>query len=177
VYGDLLSFMSRLEVELDDAHQRFWVGCQLAALQLVDAVKDAKHLQKNLGRYLRQDDSFAREAYIELRRHLLGVLREVRELGRLELSEVAWAERLQALDDRAAAFDSHFRQRLFGAVREQRLDGLRAGSLMNDLGYASRITQSLRNVLLLGSGDAGNDLLRDLRKLAEEDGQPLIRLE
>jgi phosphate:Na+ symporter len=175
VYSDLLSFMSRLEVSLDEAHQHFWVSCQLAALQLVDAVKDAKHLQKNLGRYLRQDDSGARQTYVELRRHLLGVLHEVRELGRLELPDTLWEERLRQFDEGAAAFDSAFRQRLFAAVRERRLDGQQASSLMNDLGYVSRITQSLRNVLLLGQGD-GNELFRPLRQLVAEDG-PLIQLD
>lgn len=175
VYSDLLSFMSRLEVSLDEAHRHFWVSCQLAALQLVDAVKDAKHLQKNLGRYLRQDDSSARQTYVELRRHLLGVLHEVRELGRLELPDTLWDERLRQFDEGAAAFDSAFRQRLFAAVRERRLDGQQASSLMNDLGYVSRITQSLRNVLLLGQGD-GNELFRPLRQLVAEDG-PLIQLD
>ena len=172
VYSDLLSFMSRLEIDLDEVHQHFWIGCQLAALQLVDAVKDAKHLQKNLGRYLRQEDSAARQAYVELRRHLLGVLHEVRELGQLELPDALWDERLRGFDDAAAAFDGAFRRRLFAAVRARRLDGLQASSLMNDLGYASRITQSLRNVLLLGQGE-GNELFRPLRQPAGEDG-PLI---
>lgn len=174
VYGDLLGFMGRLEVNLDDNHQQFWVNCQLAALQLVDAVKDAKHLQKNLGRYLRGEEDVARQAYVELRRHLLGILHEVRELGLVELPEQAWSERLDLLDQQAARFDARFRQRLFAQVRERQLNGLQASSLMNDLGYASRITQSLRNVLLLGQGD-GNELLRPLRKMLTEDG-PLIKL-
>ncbi|MNE62014.1 hypothetical protein D3C80_1572680 [compost metagenome] len=138
-------------------------------------MKDAKHLQKNLGRYLRQDDSSARQTYVELRRHLLGVLHEVRELGRLELPDTLWDERLRQFDEGAAAFDSAFRQRLFAAVRERRLDGQQASSLMNDLGYVSRITQSLRNVLLLGQGE-GNELFRPLRQLVAEDG-PLIQLD
>jgi phosphate:Na+ symporter len=175
VYGDLLSFMGRLEITLDQSHQQFWVSCQLAALQLVEAVKDAKHLQKNLGRYLRQDDSAARRAYVELRRHLLGVLRGVHELGPLELPEQAWAERLDLLDQQAGEFDRRFRRRLFAAVRERHLNGQQAGSLMNDLGYVNRITQSLRNVLLLGQGE-GNELLRSLRQMLAED-EPLIRLD
>jgi len=174
VYGDLLGFMGRLEVTLDEAHQHFWVSCQLAALQLVDAVKDAKHLQKNLGRYLREDEGAARQAYVDLRRHLLGVLHEVRELGHMELPEQAWSERLDLLDQQSAAFDSRFRQRLFAEVRERQLNGQQASSLMNDLGYVSRITQSLRNVLMLGQGD-GNELFRPLRQMLAEDG-PLIQL-
>lgn len=50
-----------------------------------------------------------------------------------------------------------------------------ASSLMNDLGYVSRITQSLRNVLLLGQGEGG-ELFRSLRRLSGEEG-PLIRLD
>ena len=33
VYGDLLSFMGRLELPLDEAHRQFWLAAQLAALQ------------------------------------------------------------------------------------------------------------------------------------------------
>src|SRR5690606_2495233 len=60
VYGDLLSFMGRRELNLDEARQQFWLGSQVAALQLVDAVKDAKHLQKNLSRQLDAPDSALR---------------------------------------------------------------------------------------------------------------------
>nr|WP_298144288.1 Na/Pi symporter [uncultured Pseudomonas sp.] len=174
VYGDLLAFMGRLEVTLDEAHQQFWVRCQLAALQLVDAVKDAKHLQKNLGRYLREEEGPARQAYVELRRHLLHMLQEMRELGRMELPEQAWSERVELLDQQAADFDNRFRQHLFARVREHQLNGQQASSLMNDLGYTSRITQSLRNVLILSQGE-GNELFRPLRQMMAEDG-PLIQL-
>lgn len=172
VYGDLLSFMGRMELPMDEAHQQFWVSCQLAALQLVDAVKDAKHLQKNLGHYLDAPPSAVRDAYVELRRHLLATLHEVRELARTDLPEEAWQSRLRWLDEQAASFDAAFRQRLFAQVREGRLDGLQTSSLMNDLGYASRIFQSLRNVLMLGSEQA---LLRELRKFGEAQ-ESLIRL-
>lgn len=171
VYADLLSFMGRLDVTLDDEKQAFWLNCQVAALQLVDAVKDAKHLQKNLGHYLRQDDSRARAAYVELRRHLLETLREMRALNRSPLPDELWRERLQWLDEHAAVFDAAFRRKLFEAVRNRELDGLQTSSLMNDLGYASRIIQSLRNALLLGEG---HELTRQLRQL--EDDQPAIIL-
>ena len=165
VYGDLLSFMGRMELPMDEAHQQFWVSCQLAALQLVDAVKDAKHLQKNLGHYLEQPPSGARTCYVELRRHLLRALHELRELARAELEDEAWHSRLAWLDEQAATFDAQFRQRLFSEVRYGHLDGLQTSSLMNDLGYASRIFQSLRNVLMLGDEQA---LFRELRQFGDE---------
>jgi phosphate:Na+ symporter len=173
VYSDLLAFMGRLELPLDESHQAFWLSCQVAALQLVDAVKDAKHLQKNLGHYLRTDESAARQAYVELRRHLLESLREIRALNHSELPDELWRERLNWLDERAAQFDTEFRRRLFESIRNHKLDGLQTSSLMNDLGYASRIIQSLRNALLLGEG---HELTRQLRQLAEDDGPVILQL-
>lgn len=172
VYGDLLSFMGRMDLPMDEAHQQFWISCQLAALQLVDAVKDAKHLQKNLGHYLDAPPSAARDAYVELRRHLLTTLHEVRELARSDMPDEMWQSRLRWLDEQAASFDAQFRQHLFADVRSGRLDGLQTSSLMNDLGYVSRIFQSLRNVLMLGSEQA---LFRELRKFGDEQ-ESLIRL-
>jgi phosphate:Na+ symporter len=167
VYGDLLSFMGRLEVTLDEAHQQFWVSCQVTALQLVDAVKDAKHLQKNLGHYLEGGPSATRDAYVELRRHLLATLHQMRELSRSQLPDEVWSQHLQWLDEKAADFDGEFRNRLFAAVRSGQLDGLQMSSLMNDLGYASRIIQSLRNVLMIGQRQG---LLRAGASAEEEEG-------
>lgn len=171
VYGDLLAFMGRMELPMDEAHQQFWVSCQLAALQLIDAVKDAKHLQKNLGRYLEGPAGASQQAYRELRRHLLLRLREVRDLGRCEWPDELWREQLRSFDERAARFDSDFRQRLFAQGRAGQLDGLQMSSLMNDLGYASRILQSLRNVLMIG-GD--QESFRELRRLGVEDTEMLL---
>src|SRR5690606_18914522 len=108
VYGDLLSFMGRLDTPLDENQQHFWLSCQVAALQLVDAVKDAKHLQKNLGHYLRREPSPVRDAYVELRRHLLEALRDMRALNQSELPDELWRDRLSWLDGRAADFDAAF---------------------------------------------------------------------
>lgn len=175
VYADLLSYMGRLEITLDEAHSRAWVASQLVALQLVDAVKDAKHLQKNLSRLLVNGEPAVSAAYADLRRHLLWVLREMRAISLLDLPAEALRSRLELFDSQAANFDAAFRERLFAAVREQRLDGLRASSLMNDLGYASRIGQSLRNVLLLGLGD-GREVMPQLPFRSAGD-EPLIRLD
>jgi phosphate:Na+ symporter len=174
VYGDLLSYMGRLEVGLDEAHGKPWVTSQILALQLVDAVKDAKHLQKNLGRLLLEGGPAVSGAYAELRRHLLWVLREIRTISALDLPAEALRLRLQLFDEQAAQFDVQFREGLFAAVREGRLNGAHASSLMNDLGYASRITQSLRNVLKLGL-DEGHDLLEQL-PFRSDDARPLISL-
>jgi phosphate:Na+ symporter len=176
VYSELLGFMSRLDASLDEAQQQFWVTCQMSALQLVDAVKDAKALQKNLGRYLRDDSSLAHTHYLELRRHLMWVLRQVYEVGRLELPDEVWRSRLDWVDGEVLKFENNFRHRIFSDVRNRQLDNLQASSLMHDLGYSSRITQSFGNVLQLGLAD-DNELLREVSRLGgDDDDLPLIQL-
>ena len=176
VYSELLGFMSRLDAPKNDERQQFWMTCQMVALQLVDAVKDAKALQKNLGRYLRDEKSVAHEHYLELRRHLLWVLRQVREVSVRTLPDDVRLNRLSWVDSEAETFDDDFRQRIFGDVRSARLNNRQASSLMHDLGYASRITHNFRNVLQLGLID-GDDLLREVSRLGGDDDElPLIRV-
>ncbi|KQN98588.1 sodium:phosphate symporter [Stenotrophomonas sp. Leaf70] len=169
VYGDLLRFMGRLEVVLDADHQRFWSGSQAVAARMVDAVKDAKHLQKNLGQRLQDADSPLRAAYVELRGHLFGQLHGLRRIAQLPAGGAAGRqarqEGLEALDRQAAQFDAAFRQRLFAAVKQDHLDGLQAGSLLNDLGYVRRIHASLRDVVAF-TDEPGS--LRDLRRSGVE---------
>ena len=173
VYGDLLDFISRLDIPQDSEQQEFWRAVQSIALQLVDAVKDAKHLQKNLGRFLQDGTPYMQDNYFELRRHLICVLRQVHEMGQLNLPDEVGRSRLEWFDSEAAHFDNRFRQRIFNQVRESQLNGRAASSLMNDLGYASRISQSLRNVMQIGLSQEG-DLLRAVRRLSDNDDLPLI---
>lgn len=166
VYGELLRFMGRLELPLDEDHQRFWTGSQVAALGLVDAVKDAKHLQKNMGLRLRGPETPLREAYVALRRHLFDLLRALRALASTAADDPAWHARATALQRQGEDFEAGFRQSLFAMVRRGQLDGLQTGSLMNDLGYVGRIQRSLLAVLAVAEEPAS---LRTLRRLARTD--------
>lgn len=162
VYGDLLAFMSRLELPMDAEHQRYWAGSQMAALEMVNAVKGAKHLQKNLQRRLAGADTPVRAAYLELRAHLFGQLRALHALGRSGDAQ-ALATALSRLDAADARFHAHFREQLFLQVRAGVHGGLEAGSLLNDQNYAARIYQHLRQ-LFDRAGEPGS--LQQLRQLS-----------
>lgn len=170
VYSDLLGFMSRLNIELDEEQQKFWMTCHMVALQLVDAVKNAKHLQKNLYRYLRDDSIFARNLYLDLRRHVFWVLRQASELSRTDLTDEQSLQALAKINSETEHFVKEFRHRIFSAIRLQSLNNMQASSLMNDLNYSDRITQSFSNVLQI-SLTADNELLRSVRHLGAENMQ------
>ena len=153
VYADLLEFMGSMVQPMDSAQQEFWQHSQVAAFQLVEAVKDAHRLQRNMYKYLQEpDDCAARSSYLELRLYMLQTLKDIRVLSVSELPESQWVQELQALDASVAAFDAQFRKHLFASIRGGLLDGLTVSSLMNDLGFAQTIIHGLRQVLLLGEG-------------------------
>ncbi|MDO4592197.1 MAG: Na/Pi symporter [Comamonadaceae bacterium] len=153
VYADLLEFMGRMVQPMDAAQQDFWHNSQVAAFQLVDAVKDAHRLQRNMHNYLQGPaTSVARSSYLELRLHMLQTLQALRALSVSDLPESEWSAQLQALNEGVAAFEVGFRKHLFAAIRAELLDSLTVSSLMNDLGFAQGIIQGLRHVLLLGEG-------------------------
>lgn len=171
VYADLLEFMGSMVQPLDGAQQDFWHNSQVAAFQLVEAVKDAHRLQRNMHKYLQgPDDSAARSSYLELRMHMLQTLKDMHVLSVSDTPEAEWTLQLQALDERIAAFDTQFRKHLFASIRGGLLDSFTASSLMNDLGFAQNIIQGLRHVLLLGEG---HEAARQLQLLMGDD--PLIQ--
>ena len=171
VYADLLEFMGSMVQPLDGAQQDFWHSSQVAAFQLVDAVKDAHRLQRNMHKFLQgpQEDA-ARSSYLELRLYMLQTLKDVHTLSVADVSQEQWLAGLKALDESMAAFDAQFRKHLFAAIRGGLLDGLTVSSLMNDLGFAQTTIQGLRQVLLLGEG---HELARQYQLLMGED--PLIQ--
>src|SRR5690606_7636371 len=134
------------ELPMDAEHRRYWAGSQMAALQMVNAVKGAKHLQKNLQPRLAGPDTPVRAAYLELRAHLFGQLRALHRLGRSGDHDAA-ADTLARLDAANEGFHARFRQQLFAQVRDGVYDGLAAGSLLNDQNYAEQIYRHLRQLV------------------------------
>lgn len=150
IYGELLIFMGRMNIpEEDEQQQRIFNGCRIFTLHLVDAVKEAKHLQKNLSHYLKQPNSVVRDFYVELRTYILTNLREMYQLDNLIIPESQWSLKLEQIARASSTFEKNFHNRLFLAISQHQLDGSNTSSLMNDMNYASRIVESLLSILNL----------------------------
>lgn len=169
VYADLLSFIGRMQLPMDEAHQEYWQQAQVAAWQLVNAVKGAKHLQKNFTFYLRGQTSKVQDAYLELWRQLFARLHGLYALGVASDPVQDRGARLQQLKQQATQFDLRFRQQVFEQLRDTQLDGFQAGSLMNDLGYVDGISRDLAAAIELA---AEPEFLRALRRAT--DGQTAL---
>lgn len=168
VYADLLDFMGRLDLPLDEEHRHFWTRSQMAAMQMVEAVKAALRLQASLPPSPDETDAPLQRAYMTLRADLLELMRALRGIEHdtpAESPAGSRRQRLRALDARAEALEAQRRQEVLDMVRREELDGLQAGTLLNDLGDAGRVYRSLRALADVAE-EPGS--LRELRRLVRE---------
>jgi phosphate:Na+ symporter len=109
---------------------------------IVEAVKDMKHLHKNLSVFLRTDDLALRGQYDGVRLQLATILRELNNIQEqqpgsdtiLSLDAVA-LDLKETISEREASLDE--------MIRRQQITPLNATSLMNDNGYAYDISANL----------------------------------
>jgi len=144
LHGQLLDYLARVPVQGKRAQQL--VVLRVASQQLVEAVKDAKHLQKNMVRYLNVTSAQLRAEYRQMRSHLGLLLNRLEKLSReadgyedLELQLAELASDIEHNDIvNSGRLDELIRARLVTADQ--------ATSLMNDNTYCYRIGRNLLSV-------------------------------
>jgi len=144
VYSELLGYINRIEVPLSDEQERVLQSCQALALQFAEAVKESKHLQKNLQQYLQSADE-VQQYYARLREYVFGLLLQVAPLSQDgAASLIAQPTQLQ---QGMQQFELSFGQEVLAGLREGKLSDRQTSSLMNDIAYARRIGHSLLEIL------------------------------
>ncbi len=146
VYSDLLSFIGKIEASEPSQYNAI-MRCQVTIIQLVDIVKTAKHLQKNLYRYISADDSPTKTLYLELRAQLFQSVAEIYQLRRSHLPKEEWSDQFAQIKLKAEQFNASFYSKLFTQVRSEEIGSFSMSSLINDLSYVVRIINGLCHVL------------------------------
>lgn len=140
LHGLIVDFLAHVPVQNKRAEQA--AQLRAACRHLVEAVKDAKHLQKNLVRHLRSSNPALRGEYAAIRAGLGRLLHQLDELLNLDDAETA-AAGIDALESQFESGDIVRTGRLDELIRERRISSENATSLMNDSAYANRIARNL----------------------------------
>lgn len=145
LYSALLDFTSKMELA-DEEQQSLLTHAHMAAFQMVEVIKHAKHLQKNMHQYLQNPELPAQRDYLRLRKHLFKTLCMFQHLVLLPAEDAQWQPGLAALEEHIGRLEV-FRGRVMVKLRNAELDGWQTSSLMNDSNYARRIGQGLMDIL------------------------------
>lgn len=143
VYADIIDFCSRIDQSLRPEQQQSLLDDNSAARELIEAVKAAHHLQRNLRKQIDSQQPAIHEAY-DLLREQCGLA--VVELGRLldmRGDREAQTELFERYEEEDRLFAEQYQQTVQNRLRNRELDGWQATSLLNDLHYVLRIRRHL----------------------------------
>lgn len=162
LHGSILDFLARTETNAVQSRQAFIL--RAASQQLVEALKDLKHLQKNLVRFLMSPNPHLRREYVAIRQNLALLLHELHKL-----STDPDANPTLTLDVLRAGLETHDivgNGTLDSLIREKRISAEIATSLMNDNAYAHDIASNLlamAKVVFMPFERLGHEIDRALR--------------
>lgn len=142
LYGEIISYISQTSFgwELEQSGEIHWL--RIANQDMVDAIKDIKHLQKNLAKYTMSNNIVIKEQYNLLRIQIAKLVQS------LELIRTAESEDIPSLmiDQLRLESDNQYTQQnkaINEMIRKHQITADMAVSLMNDMAYVQNISRKL----------------------------------
>ena len=142
LYSKILSFISQAQSNFQTETIDELFALRSAGRDIIEAIKDTKHLQKNLDHYMLSPHPPVRKQYDEIRLQLAHVLREL-ELVRKNSDDSAAILSLDHLELEMQDSDARFDNTLDNLIRENLITAEMATSLMNDNNYAGNVANKL----------------------------------
>jgi phosphate:Na+ symporter len=134
--GAIFEFAARAQSAMTPNQTRLILNVKAAVRDVSQAIKDVKHLNKNMRRYANSDHAEIRAQYNAMR---LRIARILRETERLRQDPEASANKLKKLRAKIEASDILEDGTLDALVRDGLISQKKASSLINDNGYARDI--------------------------------------
>jgi phosphate:Na+ symporter len=154
LYSDIVNFISRAQANLGPEQTEELFALRTAGRDIVEAIKDIKHLQKNLDRYLMSPNTAIRDQYEGIRLQLAKMLRGMENV-RLHGDDSAAVLSLDELTVERDEIDALQDGTIDRLIRGDLITAEMATSLMNDSGYADDVAEKLIHMgeVLFSSGD------------------------
>ena len=162
LYSDIIDYMSEAQPSMSSGQAEELFALRAAGRDLVGAIKDIKHLQKNLERYMMSPNPAIREEYQTIRGQLASVLRGL-ELVRHHGDDSATVLSLDELKVEMDESDDLLDSTVDRLIRNHLITAEMATSLMNDSSYAHDVATKLVSMgeVLFSMGDIN---LRDAER-------------
>ncbi|MFK7850871.1 MAG: Na/Pi cotransporter family protein [Akkermansiaceae bacterium] len=142
LYAAIVQFISRAQSTMPSAQSDELFILRAAGRDIVEAIKDTKHLQKNLSRYLTSPNDSIRDEYDHIRKNLASVLRELAVVRRRG-DDTSAILSLDALKIATKKYNRDLDRRLSNLISENLISAPMSISLMKDSGYAYDVTKNL----------------------------------
>ncbi len=142
IYGQIIDFSTKAQGQMAPSDIEVLYKLKLANRDLVEAVKDTKHLQKNLIKYTNSTNEHIKEQYITIRKDLAELLRNINIIVTTDEEDVT-VLLLAKAKLHTEKYDILANGTLDRLIRQSLITNEMATSLMNDSAYAYDISKNL----------------------------------
>jgi len=177
IYGDILDFSAKAQSNMDEESIGKLYKLKLANRDIVEAVKDIKHLQKNLLRYTASANEHIKQEYNRIRKDLADLLRNINIVATTDEEDIIILL-LSKAKLHTEKYDILANGTLDHLIREGMITNEMATSLMNDSAYAYDISKNMiamAEILFLDSGIEMSHLTGDEHMvISDEDVDTIL---
>ena len=142
LYGEILDFSTRAQTMMSPKEIEKLYKIKLANRDIVEAIKDTKHLQKNLLKYEKSDNENIKKEYAIIRKGLAQTLRGIDKISNFTNVEDIMIE-ISKLKIILEQYDILANGTIDNLIRNGLVSNEMATSLMNDSAYAYDISKHL----------------------------------
>ncbi len=142
LYGEIIDFSTKAQSSMSEDDIKLLYKIQLANRDIVEAIKDTKHLQKNLEEYLNSSNSYIKEEYENIRKNLTRILRNINKIATTQEEDkivLLLSKAKLAIQKNDVLLNGS----LDKLIRNNLITNKMATSLMNDSSYANDISKNL----------------------------------
>ena len=153
LYSEIVHFISRAQTTMNEQQADELFRLRAAGRDIVEAIKDTKHMHKNLVQYIATDNAAIRQEYNRIRVQLGEVLRRLSEAQQDE--EGTSVLSFDTLKVEMEEEDTTRNGMLESLIRDKKITAAMATSLMNDSAYAYDVAKNLVQLgeVLFAKGD------------------------
>lgn len=145
IYGEILDFSANAQSDMSPKDIERLYKLKLANRDLVEAIKDTKHLQKNLFKYLNHQNVHIKKEYNRIRQDLAELLRNLNNIANSKEEDIILLL-LSKSKVHTEKYDILANGTLDNLIREGVITNKMATSLMNDSNYAYNISKNLTDM-------------------------------
>lgn len=173
LYSDIVKFISSAQSNMTPEQSDELFRLRAAGRDVVEAIKDTKHMNKNLSRYILSENGYIRAEYNKFRIQLGSLMRELDNIrndneGSLNILS------LDSLKFDMQKNDVTVNGDMEKLIRDKKITAVMATSMMNDANYANDVAKNLIQMgeSLFASGNLDmNEALRSVSLTEEEMGE------
>jgi len=170
LYSDIVKFISSAQSNMTPEQSDELFRLRAAGRDIVEAIKDTKHMNKNLSQYILSPNSHIRAEYNKFRIQLGNLMRELNNI-RKDDQDSANVLSLDSLKLDMKANDITVNGEMERLIRDKKITAVMATSMMNDANYAYGVAKNLIQMgeSLFASGNL--DMNEAVRSVALNDDE------